>query len=65
MIQQFLYEIELTPAGKKIGFNLFYDEYFTIPYVIDTIPNSPAGHQLPTQANKMCGSFISMERSLS
>ena len=28
------------------------DEDFTIPCVIDTIPYSPAGHQLPTQANK-------------
>ena len=29
-----------------------YNEYFTIPYVIDTIPNSTAVHQLPTQAKK-------------
>ena len=41
------------------------DKYFKIPYVTDTIPNSPAGHQLPTQAKKMCGSFLSMEKSLS
>ena len=33
------YEIELTHAGKKIGFNLLNDEYFTITYVTDTIPN--------------------------
>ena len=46
------YEIELPTSGKKIGFNLLYDEYFTILYVIDIIPNSPAGHQLPTQAKK-------------
>ena len=46
------YEIELLTSGKKIGFNLFYDEYFTIPYVTDTIPNSPAGHQLPELAKK-------------
>ena len=45
------YEIELTPAGMKIGFNLLDDEYFTITYVIDTIQNSPAG-QLPKQAKK-------------
>ena len=25
------------------------DEYFTIYYVIDTIPNLPADHQLPIQ----------------
>ena len=43
------YEIELPPAGKKISYNLLNDEDFTIPYVVDTIPNSPAGHQLPTQ----------------
>ena len=47
----FTYEIELLPAGNGIGFNLLDDEDFTIPYVIDTIPNSRAGHQLPTQDN--------------
>ena len=46
------YGIELPPSGNRIGFNLFYDEYFTIPYVIYTIPNSPDGHQLKTQAKK-------------
>ena len=46
------YEIELPPSGKKIDINLLDDEYFTMTYVIDTIPNSLAGHQLPTQANK-------------
>ena len=43
------YEIKLPPSGKKIGFDLLDDEYFTIPYVTDTIPNSLAGHQLSTQ----------------
>ena len=37
---------------KKGGFILLDDEYFTIPYVIETIPNSPASHQLPTQAKR-------------
>ena len=46
------YDIELPPSGKKIGFNLLDDEYFTIPYITDTIPNSPAGHQLPSQAKR-------------
>ena len=46
------YEIELPLAGKKIGFNLPDEEYFTIPYVPDTVPNSPDSHQLPTQAKK-------------
>ena len=41
------YGIELPPYGKKIGFNLFGYEYFKIPYVIDTIPNSPARRQVP------------------
>ena len=41
------YEIDLSPSGKKVGFNLLDDEVFTIPYIIDTIPNSPASHQLP------------------
>ena len=47
-----IYEIELLPAGNKIGFNLLDSEYFTIPCVIYTIPNSPDSHQLPTQANR-------------
>ena len=46
------YDIELPPSGNKIGFNLLYDEYFTIPYITDTIPNSPDGHQLPSQAKR-------------
>ena len=37
---------------KNIGFNLLDDEYFTLPYVTDTIPDSPAGHQLPTKAKQ-------------
>ena len=49
------YEIELPPSGKKVGFNLLDGEYFKIPYITDTIPNSPAGHQLPSQAKReMC-----------
>ena len=28
------------------------DEYFTIPYITNTIPNSPAGHQLPKKAKQ-------------
>ena len=59
------YEIELFTAGKKIGFNLLDNKDFTILYVSDTIPNSPAGYQLPTQAKTMCGSLLSMENSLS
>ena len=46
------YEIELPPSVNKIGINLLDDEYFTIPYVINNIPNSLSGNQLPTQANK-------------
>ena len=38
------YDIELPPSGKKNCFNLLDDEDFTIPYITDTIPNSPAGH---------------------
>ena len=40
------YEIDLYPDGKKIGFNLLYDKYFTIPYVTDTIQIFPV-FQLP------------------
>ena len=46
------YDIELPPSGKKIGFNLLDDEDFTIPYITDTIPNSPAGDQLQSQAKR-------------
>ena len=45
-----LYMIDLPPDRKKIGFNLLDGDDFTIPYIIDAIPNSPAGHHLPTQA---------------
>ena len=44
--------IELPSDGNKIGFNLLDDEYFTIPYVIDIIPNSPAGHKVMTHTKK-------------
>ena len=33
-------------------FYLLDDEYFTITYITDTIPNSPAGHQIPSQAKQ-------------
>ena len=46
------YEIVLPYSGKKVGFNLLDDEDFTIPYISDKIPNSPAGHQLPSQAKR-------------
>ena len=46
------YEIESSTSGKKIGFNLLDDKDFTIPYINDTIPDSPAGHGLPSQANR-------------
>ena len=46
------YEIQLPPSGKKVGFNSLDDEYFTILYITDTIPNSPDGHQLPAQAKQ-------------
>ena len=47
-----IYDIELPPSGNKIGFNLLDDEDFTIPYITNTIPNSPAGHQLLSQAKR-------------
>ena len=31
------YEIELPLSGNKLGFDLLNDEYFTIPYITDTI----------------------------
>ena len=44
--------MEFPTSGMKTGFNLLDDEDFTIPYIIDTTQNSPAGYQLPTQDNK-------------
>ena len=46
------YDIELPPFGKKVGFNLLDDEYFTIPYITDTTPNSPAGHKFLQQSKQ-------------
>ena len=45
-------EIELHPAENKTGFDLLDDKDFTIPFVNDTIINSPAGYQLLTQARE-------------
>ena len=44
--------MEFPTSGMKTGFNLLDDEDFTIPYIIDTTQNSPAGYQLPIQDNK-------------
>ena len=44
------YKIDLPPSGKKVGFNLLEYEDFTIPHITDTILNSPADYQLPSQA---------------
>ena len=46
------YEIEFPPYGKKVGFNLLENQDFTIPYITDKIPNSPSGHQPPTQTKQ-------------
>ena len=45
------YEIELPPDEKIIGFNLLDPCDFTIPYILDIIPNLPKGHQLPKKVN--------------
>ena len=46
------YDIDLPPYGKKFGYNLLDDKYFTIPYITDTIPNLPAGHHFTSQAKR-------------
>ena len=46
------YDIELPPFGNKVVFNLLDYEDFTIPYSTDTIPNSSAGHQLPSHSKR-------------
>ena len=44
------YEIELLTYGNKFRYNLLDGEVFTIPYINYTIPNSPAGNQISSQA---------------
>ena len=44
------YVIELPPDGKQTGFNLLDVKYFTISYIIDTIPNLPYWNKFQTQA---------------
>ena len=46
------YGIEFPPSGKKVGINFMDDEDFTIPYISDTISNSPDGNQLLSKANR-------------
>ena len=48
------YEIKIPHSGKKVGFNLLDDEYFTIPYITDKIPNLPTGNQITEQAKMKC-----------
>ena len=47
-----IYDIDLPPSRNKVVFNLLNHEDFIIPYITDTIPNSPYGHQLPSQAKR-------------
>ena len=47
----------------KIGFNLMDDDDFTIPYIIKTIPKSPAGIQLLTQNQENCLDYLSQFRT--
>ena len=42
----------MPPSGKKFCFNLLDDEDFKTPYITDTTPNLPAGHQIPSQAKR-------------
>ena len=47
------YEIVLPISGKKVVFKLLDDEYFTVPYITDTITNSSSGHQFEEQAKRI------------
>ena len=59
------YEIQLPPDAKEIGFNLFDDGDFTIPYVIYKTSNSTASHQVPTQAKEnVCIIYFNREHSI-
>ena len=46
------YELDIPPSGIKIGLNLLDNNEFTIPYILDIVPNSPYVHQLSTQSKK-------------
>ena len=59
------YETELSPSGNKVGFKLLDYEDFIIPYITDTILNLPSVVKFQNSINKMCGSHISMGKSLS
>ena len=41
--------LEISPQGKKIGLNIMDDDGSTIPYILVTIKNYPAGHQFQPQ----------------
>ena len=59
------YGIELASSGKKIGFNLLDDEDFTIQYITDEIPDSPADHQLtPYTKRNLCIIAINGEETI-
>ena len=48
-------KLSYLPLEKKLVFILLDDDEFTIRYITDAIPNSPAGHQLLTQAKQNLG----------
>ena len=59
------YEIELPSYGKKVGFSLLDNEYFTIPYITDSIPNDPSGHHFSTQVKQtVCIILINVDESV-
>ena len=42
------YEIEQPPGGNKLGLGFLDDKYFTVPYIMEKIPNSNDVHKLST-----------------
>ena len=56
------YEIELSPSGKKIGFNLLDEEYFTIPYVLDKTQIHQPFIKFQHRQIKGCGSLLPMDK---
>ena len=45
-------KLSFLPLERSLVFSSLNDEDFTIPYITDTIPNSPDFYQPPSQPNR-------------
>ena len=58
-------EIELSPSGKKIGFNLLDDENFTIPMPLIQYQINQPVINFQQRLNEMCRSLLPTDKILS